>query len=305
MEAIKDLLKSRFCWLVLAVLALSLTSEVIAGELRTLQEKTFPTSAGKKLELSTSTGDVYVSTWDRQEVYVKISGNKRAYDKMHFEMEGDGSGVSIKAKSNSWMFFGWHNIYVKYEIKVPASYNAYVKTAGGDIKIYDLSGAVRFETSGGDVTLINTKGNMNVSTSGGDIKLENTKGDMKMATSGGDVNVHNFEGNLNASTSGGDIVLEGRGGRVEASTSGGDITLSYFDTNYGIDLETSGGDITVKLPGSFSAYADLYTSGGEIECSLPITKTGKFSSSRLKGDLNGGGKTLHCSTTGGDIKVLK
>lgn len=260
---------------------------------------------GKKLELSTSSGDVYISTWDRPEVYVRISGNRKAYDKMHFNIQETGDGVKVSGRNESWFSFGWNVLYVKYEVKLPASYNAAIKTSGGDIKIYDLDGTIKFETSGGDITLINTKGYTNLSTSGGDIKLENTRGDVKMSTSGGDIQVHNFNGNLKASTSGGDMTLEGRGGSVEASTTGGDIMLNYSDTNYGIDLETSGGDITVKVPGNFQALADLSTSGGEIECKLPVTQTGKLSSSRLKGELNGGGKTLHCYTSGGDIKVLK
>jgi DUF4097 and DUF4098 domain-containing protein YvlB len=306
MKSVSYLLKRASGLFLLAALTLGFAANLMAGDLKTIEEKTIPTSMGKKLELSTSSGDVYVSTWNRPEVYVKISGNKRAHDKMHFNIEGTGEGVKVQGKSGgSWLWFGWNVVYVKYEIKLPANYNAYIRTSGGDIKIYDLNGSIKFETSGGDITLINTKGYTNLSTSGGDIKLENTSGDMKISTSGGDVQVHNFNGNLKASTSGGDMTLEGKGGRVEASTTGGDITLNYFDTNYGIDLETSGGDITVRVPGSFSANADLSTSGGEIECSLPVTQTGKLTGSKLRGELNGGGKTLHCYTSGGDIKVIK
>lgn len=305
MKSKNYLLFTRFALVTSVLLTLGFLSNLNAGELRTIQEKTIPTSPGKKLELSTSSGDVYVSTWDRPEVYVKISGNKRAHDKMHFMIDEGENGVKVLGKSNSWFWFGWNVLYVKYEIKLPKSYSAYVKTSGGDIKIYDLNGSIKFETSGGDINLVNTSGYTDLSTSGGDIKLENTKGDMKMETSGGDIQVRNFDGNLKASTSGGDMTLEGKGGRVEASTTGGDIMLNFSDTNYGIDLETSGGDITVKVPGSFQASADLSTSGGEIECKLPVTSTGKLSGSKLKGELNGGGKSLHCYTSGGDIKILR
>ncbi|HEX2868471.1 MAG TPA: DUF4097 family beta strand repeat-containing protein [Ignavibacteriales bacterium] len=296
---------TRFALAAVVTLTLGFFSNLNAGEVRTIQEKTIPTSMGKKLELSTSSGDVYLSTWDRPEVYVRISGNKRAHDKMHFMIDQSDNGVKVMGKSNSWFSFGWNVLYVKYEIKLPKNYNAYVKTSGGDIKIYDLNGSIKFETSGGDINLINTAGYTDLSTSGGDIKLENTKGDMKMSTSGGDIQVRNFDGNLKASTSGGDMTLEGKGGRVEASTTGGDIMLNFAETNYGIDLETSGGDITVRVPGNFQASADLSTSGGEIECKLPVTSTGKLSSSKLRGELNGGGKTLHCYTSGGDIKILR
>jgi hypothetical protein len=167
-------------FLVLAI-TLGFANNLMAGDLKTIQEKTLPTSLGKKLELSTSSGDVYISTWDRPEVYVRISGNRKAYDKMHFNIQETGDGVKVSGRNESWFSFGWNVLYVKYEVKLPASYNAAIKTSGGDIKIYDLDGTIKFETSGGDITLINTKGYTNLSTSGGDIKLENTRGDVKMS----------------------------------------------------------------------------------------------------------------------------
>ncbi|MGE5402206.1 MAG: DUF4097 family beta strand repeat-containing protein [Ignavibacteriales bacterium] len=291
---------------VLLIVCVGFLSTLNAGQLKVLHEKTFSTSFGKKLSINTSAGDVYVSTWDKPEVYIKISGNKKAYDKMQFRFESNNEGVNVTAKRDSWFnWFSWSNVYVKYEIKVPVNYNAVVTTAGGDIKLYDLNGHIQFQTSGGDVTLINTKGEVAVGTSGGEIKLENTIGQINVRTSGGDIKIKNFEGNLTASTSGGDIQLEGKSGKIDASTSGGDIVLKYGDVNQGIDLSSSGGDIIVKVPGDFAAVADLSTTGGDIECDLPITRNGKWSSSKVKGEINGGGKILRCRTSGGDIKVTK
>jgi DUF4097 and DUF4098 domain-containing protein YvlB len=282
------------------------STPLLSNDLKVIHEKTFKTEVGKNFKLNTGSGDVYISTWDKPEVYVKISGNKKAASKMKFKFDESENGIKIEGKRESWFsFFSWGGVYVKYEVKLPSRYNADVSTSGGDIKLYDLKGTVEFHTSGGDIFVKNIEGYIHNSTSGGDITVEDNMGQAELSTSGGDIHVKNFNGDLSASTSGGDILLEGRNGKVDASTSGGDIKLAYFETNKGIDLSSTGGDIEVKVPPDFSAYLDLSTTGGDVSCDLPVTSKGKISSSKMKGEINGGGPTLECSTTGGDITVFK
>lgn len=296
----------RTAMLLLSVLLLQ--NMLNAEDLKVLKERTFATSPGKELTLETATGDIYVSVWDKQEVYVKISGNRKAAEKLQYKFNSSSSGVNIVVKKESgfqWLNFG-SGMYVKFEVKIPRQYNTSFRTAGGDVKIYNQEGIAKISTSGGDITLINTKCETHSSTSGGDINVDNNKGSLSLSTSGGDINVTGFDGNLSASTSGGDIKLKGKSGRVSASTSGGDIFLEYDNSsNYGIDLGTTGGDIKVVLPADFKANAELGTTGGDIECDHMITRTRKISHSRFDADLNGGGNKLDCHTTGGDIKILK
>lgn len=289
---------------VVAIIILQLSGNLFAGDLKIIHEKTFQTELGKEFKLETNSGDVYISTWDKPEVYVKISGNRKAESKMKFRFEKTDDGIIIKGKRDSWFsWFSWGGVYVKYEIKLPSMYNAEVSTAGGDIKLYDLNGSIDFHTSGGDVFLKNVEGTISTTTSGGEIVIEDNKGKTNASTSGGDIHMKNFNGDISVSTSGGDIILNGNTGKIDASTSGGDIELTYFGINKGIELSTTGGDINVKVPNNFAADADLSTTGGDVSCNLPITSKGKFSSSHLSGRLNGGGPILECTTTGGNIKV--
>lgn len=299
-------IKSTFLqiWVLLFLGCLSL----YAQDVKTLHEKDFNVKEGEALRLDTSTGDVYISTWDKPVVHVKISGNRKAKDKMKFRFEKTDEGVKIVGKRDSWtgfLFFNFSNVYVKYEIKLPENFNAGIKTSGGDIRLYDLAGEIKIETSGGDINLFNTKGKTRLSTSGGDISLENSKGNFDLSTSGGDITTQNLSGDLIAHTSGGDIKLLGQDGRIKASTSGGDIILDYNGSNKGVDLSTSGGDIRVKVKNEISANLELSTSGGDIECSLPTTRTRKISSTKFLADVNGGGEVFHCETSGGDIRVTQ
>lgn len=233
---------------------------------KVIKEKSFPTSAGKNLIVSASSGDVEITRWDKEEVYVKIWGNKNAEEKFRFDFEDNNEQIKIKAeKKDSWSWFS--NLKLKFEIKVPASFNLNVNIAGGDIKIGGVKGYIVLVTSGGNIW-----------------------GDR-------------FEGDFTATTSGGDINLYCANSKINATTSGGDIDLDYTGLNKGIELSTSGGDISVKVPQNFDANINLTTSGGDVECNLPLNNVKKLSDTKIIGEINRGGESLSAHTSGGDIIV--
>jgi len=236
-------------------------------DLQLIHEKTFKISPGKNLVVDISSGDVKVTYWDKEEVYVKILGDEDAMEKMNFTLEGNDEEVKVTGKKISSISSWFSNIDLKVEIKVPSQFNLDINTAGGDIKCGGITGKAELNTSGGDVW------------------------------------ADKFSGNLNASTSGGDIFLFCNDAQINAETSGGDINLEYEGENKGIDLSTSGGDIDVKVAKEFKASMELSTSGGDVSCSLNMSNVKKSSGSRLIGDLNGGGEKLYAHTSGGDITV--
>ncbi|MDO8549424.1 MAG: hypothetical protein Q7S39_04625 [Ignavibacteria bacterium] len=122
-------------------------------DLKTLHEKTFPISSGKELKLDVSMGDVMVTGWDKEEVYIKVLGNEKAKDKMEFEFNANANLVEVIARKEGSVFnwFGGNGISLRFEVKVPHRFNNKVYTSGGDIKISDITGTNTFKTSGGDV----------------------------------------------------------------------------------------------------------------------------------------------------------
>ncbi len=300
--------KITFLPLFLSVLfAMIFTQAALPQDLSLLHEKTFATDPGKLLKIEVQNGSVKIETWDKSEVHVKVFGNNKAKEKLEFKFEEEDWGVFISSKrKDSFWFFNWGNApRVRFEIMVPKSYNTKVSTSGGNIGVKNLTGNIEGKTSGGDLKLYDNVGNTNASTSGGDIIVKNSKGNTKASTSGGDISIVDFNGDLEVATSGGDIEMKGGNAKIDASTSGGDVKLDYWGDNLGIDLSTSGGDITVYLPADFCAKANLKTSGGSISCELTTNNVVKISSSRFEADLNKGGKSLICRTSGGDIKVKK
>jgi len=238
-------------------------------DLQLIKEKSFNISSGKNLLVDISSGDVKVTYWDKEEVYVKILGDEDAMEKMDFTLEGNDEEVRVTGKKISSISSWFNNIDLKVEIRVPSQFNLDVNTAGGDIKCGGITGKAELNTSGGDIW------------------------------------ADRFSGNLIASTSGGDIFLFCTDTKIIAETSGGDVKLEYKGENKGIDLSTSGGDIDIILSKDFAASMELSTSGGDVSCSLNMSNVKKSSGSRLIGDLNGGGEKLLAHTSGGDITVAE
>jgi DUF4097 and DUF4098 domain-containing protein YvlB len=235
----------------------------------TIHHKTFKISAGKDLILNTESGDILITPWEKDEVDIKVLGNERAKERMKFDFAANNNEVKVTAKKQGggWNLFS--NLELKYEIKVPASFNIEVSTAGGDIQV------------GG------VKGKMNLNTSGGDIWADRCTGSVNLKTSGGDINVYTSDTPVNAHTSGGDISLE------------------YSGINKGIELKTSGGDIVIKVSPDIKANVELSTSGGDVSNSgIKISNATKMSSTKIIGEINGGGEKLIAKTSGGDVELI-
>ena len=273
--------------------------------LQVLQEKTFQINQGKTLKLDASSGNIEISAWDKNEVYVKISGNDRAKEKVDFTFNNDENKVEVTAKNKN-SFFGWSSgIRLRFDIKVPKNFNPETHSSGGNIKLEGLKGNPYLKTSGGNIYVKNTSGTIRTNTSGGEIRIENVSGSIKLSTSGGNITANNFNGDFDAHTSGGNIKLAGNDSKIYAETSGGDIKLDYKGQNKGIELYTSGGDIEINLPADFNATAKLSSSGGRISCDFKGNNAVKISSSKFEADINNGGNPLYAKTSGGNIEVSK
>jgi hypothetical protein len=238
----------------------------------------------------------------------------------------EGNDVRIRARYNhptSW--FHWNtDLDVHFVVSVPSQYNVDLTTAGGDIVVSDLGGAVHAKTSGGDVSLgriaglvdahtsggdVSMTGSQSpamLSTSGGDIKVGDAAGSLTVKTSGGSIDVRRSQSDLKAHTSGGSIDIGDAGGAIDASTSGGSIHARLSRQPRGDSrLSTSGGGITITVPPNAALDVDAHTSGGDVASDVPLTILGKREESTLNGKMNGGGPKLVLRSSGGDIHLQK
>ena len=253
-----------------------------------IKEQTLETNYGKDLVVSAPAGDVNITTWNKEQVYVKISGNENAKNKYDFTINSNSGNIEVKAekkdKNNE------KDIKLKLEISVPDKFNAKVSTAGGDIKITNsLTGDIKLNTAGGD------------------IEVSSAIGNCKFNTAGGDINVISFKGDVKANTAGGDIRLNGSDGELKVNTAGGKIDVTYKGENKEISLNSMAGDITLSIPSDYKANCKLMTMNGDIKSDITIARENQKDNPAMKnqvvGTINGGGKSLNCSTMSGNIFI--
>ncbi|NMB80998.1 MAG: DUF4097 domain-containing protein, partial [Ignavibacteria bacterium] len=218
--------------LLIVLISTLFATNIFADNLKLIKEKSLNVKQGETLFIDASGADIKIDSCNKDEVYVKIFGNRKAEDKMKFKIEKTSDGVEVVAKKEGSWFFNWGGGYsVRIEVMVPANFNNKIETSGGDILVQNVNGKLRLETSGGDVDLKNTNGELKINTSGGDITLNKHTGNSNVSTSGGDISSRELKGDLYASTSGGDINIEVNDGKVSAKTSGGDIEIKYYGDN--------------------------------------------------------------------------
>jgi DUF4097 and DUF4098 domain-containing protein YvlB len=202
--------------------------------------------------------------------------------------EGDTVTVHSKAGTkNVWSWKGRQRVDGKYTIALPAQFNVRLKTSGGGIEVRDVQGEVKVNTSGGGIDVSGGGGSLNGHTSGGSIAVKSFRGPVRVDTSGGGIRV------------------EGVAGKVEGSTSGGSISASLPSLSESVKLTTSGGSVTLRVPADAAFDLDASTSGGGASSEMPVTITGKKSKSHLKGQVNGGGKSVVLRSSGGSVRVKK
>ncbi|NOZ62692.1 MAG: DUF4097 family beta strand repeat protein [Calditrichaeota bacterium] len=283
-------------------------------------EKEFKVKPGGSLEIKNVRGDVQITSWSKNVVYIHERRKMDVFTKAEaeavlkdlksqYQQVGDKIIVGMEGSYRSYM-----SSY--FDVKLPQKFNAQVSTAGGDLSVSDLIGDVKLATSGGDIDVTGIDGIVNATTSGGDISakrigqqvtlatsggdidLEEIKGDVKAATSGGDLSLREIDGNVRASTSGGDIIVEKNTANVSVQTSGGDIEL--YDIGAEVRASTSGGDIVVRRS---NGTVKVSTSGGDIELT---DIRGKITATTSGGDIKATTVMdgIKVSTSGGDVDLF-
>jgi DUF4097 and DUF4098 domain-containing protein YvlB len=259
-----------------------------------MRSKSFNATKGGTVEVNTSVGDIRISTWEKNEVYVTVEGLDDE-DLEKVKMTQNGNVVRVSYRSH-WDDGSGH---ARFDIKAPSQFNLDLHTSGGDLEVKGgLTGKIDGSTSGGSIKLGNVFGGpVDVTTSGGDITTGKLEGEGRLKTAGGDIHVGSVNGSLYVNTSGGNIEVETVSKTLEAKTAGGDIIIG--DVGGEARVSTSGGDVNV---GKVTGKANLSTAGGDIELK---GASGKVSARTSGGDVRLQNITgsIDAKTAGGEVEA--
>jgi len=260
------------------------------------KDKTFNVSKGDKLEVSVSHGNIKVSTWEKDQAYIKainIDSDDLAVlkieqigNKILVEFKGQDSDdfyleVSIPSQLNLDLSTGGGNISIKGNINGMVELatgggnidvndvvdKLSVSTGGGNISVGNVGGETELSTGGGNISVKEVKSKIEISTGGGNISLGNIGGNAEVSTAGGNISVEKVSGSAELNTAGGNISLDGASGKVEVNTAGGNLNLKNISGS--IEANTAGGNIYADLVPSSNSHSEFNTAGGDINLVLP------------------------------------
>ena len=235
--------------------------------------KTFPVSGKPDLRIEVTDGSVSIRSSERNEIAARVTtqGWKIGDSDVRISEHQNGNRVEIDVRTPRLnVSFGRHSVEV--ELLVPRELLAQIHSGDGKISAQDLKGELRF--SSGD----------------------------------GSIEVDSIDGSLEAKTGDGHIRASGRWDRLDLQTQDGSVEA---DARAGSKMtgswrvNTGDGHVTLRLPDNFAADIDVHTGDGKITIDFPVTTSGSFGGSDVRGKLNGGGQTLVVRTGDGPVRLQR
>ena len=177
----------------LTALLLLLASGAVLAATEEQINKTFPATAGGKLVVDVSFGEldvtangvaneISVDVW--RKITRKTKGEEEQFlqdNPVVFQHEGNTLAIRARNKSsNHWRDNRRSRYEGKYAIRVPAQFNAKLNTSGGGITVRDLTGEVNANTSGGGLRFTGVHGPLIGDTSGGGIHVVDCEGAIRI-----------------------------------------------------------------------------------------------------------------------------
>lgn len=187
----------------------------------------------------------------------------------------NGSGATIEAQNNhNSMFggFGSSYVYLKLQVRVPASLATNIHTGSGDVVANNLA-SLDFESGSGDLEARQIAGELTLQLGSADVKAKQV----------GSVNLHG--------TGSGDVRVDGVHGDVQAGHSGsGELTFSNVTGSVNVD-HTGSGDVTVSdishdVSVGSTGSGDVHADGVGGNFTVRATGSGDITHNNVKGTVS-------------------
>ena len=208
----------------------------------------------------------------------------------------------------------------RYTVRVRRNFNSELRTAGGAIIGSELTGTMSADTSGGKLKFTHLKGPTGATTSGGSIELNGCEGAVKVDTSGGRIESIDGSGTLEARTSGGATwcgisaatprwrqwrparLREYQRQNIRADLGRIDYRAFAIARPGGCESRNIGGQHRSAVPPDAGLNVEAETNSGQVTSELPFVgiRTDRDS---MKGQINGGGKSLLLRSGAGSISI--
>lgn len=251
------------------------TPSAADGERVQIEPVSVKLARGGKVSISSRSGQIVVSGWDRDVVEANAKDDGPA--SVETQTTGDPSRPRLLLTVSSRRY----GSEAKLDVKVPRY--AEVETLEGyrgDIAVADVDGAVLINAGNGDVKVTRV-GSLKVSRRSGDVTVREIKGDLTARSFSGDVIVGNVGGRVDVAAANGDVRVHGAGGDVRASSATGDIEVRCATGR--VDVSSASGSITLI---GVAGDVEGSTASGDVIFQGLMKAAGSYRLKSLSGDVS-------------------
>src|SRR5215469_7787003 len=241
-------------------------------------EREFRVTGPARLEIDTGSWDVTVHTGPAG--LVTVSGRIRVSNRW---LMGDRTATVQQLENNPPVrqvgntvrldHAKLNNIWVDYEVTVPADTRVDSRTDSGDVKIQDLTGELDLESGSGDLWLENIAGRIGTRSRSGDVRATAISGSFSAEATSGDIRLEERgKGDVSIRTTSGNIEAAGIDGRLDLQATSGDISARGKPAG-SWQVRAGSGNIHVSFPSDAAFQLDASTNSGELSVQRAVTIT--------------------------------
>ena len=173
--------------------------------------------------------------------------------------------------------------------------DAQVEKAGGDARITVAHGAIDATDVGGGVI---------AETSFGDVVLARVGGPVQVKVAHGGVKARALEKGAQISASGADVVIDGFRGEVRVQVERGGVSLAPAGAlTDPVWASAAQGAVRLEVPAGSRFVLDATAEPGEVQVDVPGLVLTSTSAGLTKGEIGGGGSSVHLQARHGDVRV--
>lgn len=246
---------------------------------------------GALISAQTVSGNIDVTSWDKDQVLVKATKRVRASSreeaatwaqKITVIIEKSDGGLTVRAeRPREWseslgdllkgFFDKKPSASVDFAISTPRDVEIEASSVSGNIAIAHIAGDVSVDVVSGDVEISEAGSDVSINTVSGDLILKEISGNLEIDAVSGDVVITNVGGDVSAAITSGDIIVERVLGGCSVDGTSGDVRID--EVHGDINIDVTSGDILVRQRAG-SLWID--TSSGDVAVETAVDKSGRY-----------------------------
>lgn len=228
---------------------------------------TFPVNGISEINIRTISGLINIEKATTSYILVEQLPDNATHCDVTMAM--DGNTLVLKALEKE----GEHkDIKTGFRVQLPAGISINANAVSGDVKISNISAAVKAETVSGDIRLTGIMAPVDAETTSGDIKLADIAAPVKTKSTSGNIVFAKVSGSMLAENGSGNIkggiLTSGTSNAVVLNNASGDISVTFpKDAQLIVDADSTSGKIHNEFAGKTGTPVTVRTISGGIAIS--------------------------------------